>query len=193
MKNYLKRIAFPMLFLIIGALVLFTTTTPAMFGISATPKQKEPQKIDCEGDLQLARAAKELHGNKAALAILKANCLILFGNFVDDLENNGTHNLVFWGSGVDCGSCHIQILYILDSEGKIIFEKEVDDPQIKTEILHNKQRFLLVTEPVRKNNETLSNPSEFTKIGYKWNPWSEKFEKSNLEQDKITPTVFYSI
>lgn len=116
------------------------------------------QPFTCNYDLRLSEAAKKLNNNHAALNIIKQNCLWLFGSLSADLEQKGTDNLIFWASGAGCVSCHAQQLYVL-SGNKIVAQKDLDDPIISMAKTDTGENALVISEPLRQHNQSLSSPS----------------------------------
>lgn len=123
--------------------------------------------FSCNEDLRLIETSAKLNGNKTAIETIIKNCQWLMGVFSADVENNGSNDSIFWAAGAGCVSCHAQTMYVL-SGSKIVFQKELDDPVIGTEIINGKNA-LVITEPIRKQNESLSNPSLGIKTRYLWN------------------------
>lgn len=169
MKKSLGYVALALLVIVVGVTLIFSKKSNTNTSFPTKSEQKTTSVVKCDGDLQLSRAEKELQGNQSALEIIKNNCLILVSSFKADLQNNGTQDLVFWGVGAGCGSCHAKEFYILSPEGKVLYNDELDDPQIEVKAISQKKNILVIKQPIRKDNESYSSPSEFETKNYSWN------------------------
>lgn len=137
----------------------------------------------CKEDLKLTEASKRLNDNKIALDIIKSNCLLAEHSFTADLQNIGKKDFVFWGIGAGCVSCHAKFFYVI-SDNNIIFQKELDDPTIETDIINGKN-MLVIAEPIRKQNENYSSPSTELKSWYLWETSLNTFKLFKSQEQKI--------
>jgi hypothetical protein len=133
--------------------------------------------MQCTEDLRLGDATKKLDNNQEAINILKKNCMWLFGSLNGDLEGTGKNDLVFWGSGAGCGSCHGQSIYVV-SGNKVIFNQIEDDPQISIKKLETGRQGLVISRPLFQHGDTYGSHTWGLTTTYVW------FENIFVQEDE---------
>lgn len=172
MKN--TKVIFIILFFSILSFSLgsiFTNSLANKSNISQNSVQQKVKgsntKIQCTEDLRLIDAAKKLNNNQVAVNLLKNNCMWLFGALEGELEGNGTKDLVFWGSGAGCVSCHGQTIYVVSGK-KVIFKQEETDPEISVKKLETSAQGLVITRPLYQRGDTYADHTWGLTTTYVW-------------------------
>ncbi len=102
-----------------------------------------------------------------------SNSQVITEQLTSDVTGDGKPEHLYITIGKGCASCHQNWIYVL-SEGKRLFEMTGDDAKIFA--LPNGTGFI-IKQPVRKKNEGMCCPTEFTTDTYLWNDKQEKFVK----------------
>lgn len=175
-----KLILTAVIFFILGGFVVssFNTIKSQKIPNSEQPNQQvktTPSPVPCATDDRYietrsqpdSEIARVVFNNQAALQLIKDKCMWVFGAVKGDLLGSGEENIVFWGSGVGCGSCHLQTVYVL-SGNKVILEKWMGDPKVEITKDNNGKDVLSIVEPLRKEDEGWCCPSWGVKTLYRW-------------------------
>lgn len=109
--------------------------------------------------------------------LLKASGLNMGYSNHENITGSG-EQVITISVGEDCGSCHYKEVHIYDKQQEI-FVFYGDDPSIDP--IYGKG--FVITQPVRKSDESYSNPSEFQSAIFLWN--SKTFVKNQSTQNWV--------
>lgn len=182
-----KLILTAVMFFILGVVVMYFYNRIGVINIGQTVKEKlqtqiSPSPIPCEINNQYiemraqsdSEIAKIVFNDQTAIKLIKDNCMWVFGAVKGDLLGLGEENIVFWGSGVGCASCHLQTIYVL-SGNKVILEKWMGDPKVEIVKDDRGKDVLSIVEPLRREDEGWGFPSWGVKTLYRWSNNSNNF------------------
>ncbi len=177
-----KLVLTAILFFAFGILAAHYVSAPKVSSLKNTEQiaEKHTTTVPCDYDYSdsaaqsEAEVAKIVFNNQSAIKLVKDKCLWVFRAVKGDLLGLGEENIVLWGSGAGCGSCHVKGVYVL-SKDKVIFEKWVGDPIVTIEKDKNGKDVLAIVEPLRREDEGLCCPSVGVKTLYRWWTYSNTF------------------
>ena len=148
-------------------------------GASITSSQTSPApEFNCPYDeLRISELPPEVQSNEVAVKTIKDNCLWATAQ-LSDLNSDNKDEIVISGVGYGCGSCHANVVFIIDGD-KVVFQYEGDDMVI-TPIASG----FRLKEPIRKENEPLCCPSEYVVYEYSYYPEEGLYRSTN----RMAPT-----